>query len=177
MADDFQGLINALKKLAPKITMELSPKYASSAPDYRFKLRADLHERFQEPRLLDLNRRPELPSGFVSISHCRTLGGYALSKHPVGFDIEESSRVEWRFIERIWNPLDEKGPYPALHWCAKEAVFKAMGAQQPAVISEIGIQLWKPLTNGDYSFSFNGEEGVALTFSSWSLALFGSVSI
>jgi len=175
VADDFQGLIQALKKLAPKIVMELSPKYASNASDYRSKLRVALHERFQEARLLDLNIVPELPSGFVSISHCRTLGGYALSKYPVGFDIEESSRVEWRFLERMWNPKDEKGPTAALHWCAKEAVFKGLGAQQPAVISDIGIHAWKPQGAG-YTFECRGDTGVALEFAQWSVALFGSVS-
>lgn len=175
MAEDFQGLIKAIKTVAPSITMELSPKYASSAPEYRLKLRAALHERFQEARLLDLNLVPELPSGFVSISHCRTLGGYALSKYPVGFDIEETARVEWRFLERMWNPQDEKGPSAALHWCAKEAVYKGLGVHQPAVISDIGIQAWKPLGAG-YSFTHNGDTGVALEFLSWSIALFGSVS-
>jgi 4'-phosphopantetheinyl transferase superfamily len=173
VASDFQGLIRLLKKHAPQISVELSARYASEAPEYRAKLRAALHERFQEARLLDLNQIPELPNGFVSISHCRSLGGYALSKYPVGFDIEEAARVQWTFLERMWHPDDEKGPSAALHWCAKEAAFKSMGAQQPAVISQIGIHSWRPLADNVYSFEFQGDTGVATELTPWAAALFG----
>lgn len=171
MALDFSGLIQTLKKELPKITVELSPVFASNAPEFRNKLRASLYQRIQEPSLLDLTQIPRLQHGFVSISHCPTLGGYVLSKDPVGFDIEESSRVEWRFVERMWHPDDVKGPTPAAHWCAKESIFKALADQQPAVISQIAVNGWETKEENIFIFSSNSGEGVVIDFAPWTVAV------
>jgi len=171
MAHDFSGLIQALKKNLPKVTVEFSPLFGSDAPDFRSKLRTSLYQRIQEPRLLDLSQIPQLEHGFISISHCPSLGGYVLSKDPIGFDIEESSRVEWRFVERMWNPDDEKGPTPAAHWCAKESVFKVLADQQPAVISQIAVNHWETKEENIFLFRSTGGQGVVIDFSPWTVAV------
>jgi hypothetical protein len=171
VAGDFQGLIHTFKSEFSQISVDLSPKYASRAPDFRSLLRMSIYQKLQEPSLLDLTQIPRLPHGFVSISHCPSLGGYVLSKNPVGFDIEESSRVEWRFVDRMSHPDDEKGPTAAAQWCAKEAVFKLLADQQPPVLSQIAIYNWKSKDHNIYTFESNCGAGGVIDFAPWTTAV------
>jgi phosphopantetheinyl transferase (holo-ACP synthase) len=171
VAQDFSGLISLLKKKFPKLTFELLPQFASSAPDYRNKLRAHLYNRIQQTSLLNLDEIPRLQHGFVSISHCPTLGGYVLSKDPIGFDIEETTRVELRFVERMAHPDDTKGPTPAALWCAKEAAFKALADQQPQVIAQIAVNNWKTIDQTFFSCTTNAGEVFVIEHFPWTLAV------
>jgi phosphopantetheinyl transferase (holo-ACP synthase) len=171
MAHDVSGLIFILSTKLPKLTFELSPQFASNAPDFRSRLRAHLHNRLQQPQLLDLSQIPRLDHGFVSISHCPSLGGYVLSKDPIGFDIEETSRVEQRFVDRMSHPNDHSGPSPAALWCAKESAFKALADQQPSVIAQISVNNWKTVDQNFFSFKSSAGDGFILEHFPWTLAV------
>src|SRR5262249_26074220 len=94
-----------------------------------------------------------------------------LSKDPIGFDIEETTRVEWRFVERMAHPDDEKGPTPAALWCAKEAAFKALADHQPQVIAQIAVNNWQTIGQNISSFSSTAGSGLVIEYSPWTLAV------
>lgn len=112
----------------------LSHEWSSQNPQYREKIRQNLGSTFsslfsrQELALLsDLNHLPAPQKGFVSISHCQTLGGFCLSDLKVGFDVEERSRISKSIIGRVSSPAEvAECPEVEFLWVAKEAGFKAL---------------------------------------------------
>jgi len=65
----------------------------------------------------------------ISISHCNNLVSVAISKNPIGLDIEEISKksfkVQSKFVnDNQTNLTNEKS---TLIWCIKESVFKYHG--------------------------------------------------
>ncbi len=85
---------------------------------------------------------------YVSISHGRTWGGFATSQQPVGFDLEERSRVTEAVVRRVceddeYQALLRSGVQQAFHWCAKESAWKSLrGPKQPRVIGDLFLE-WK----------------------------------
>jgi len=95
----------------------------------------------------DLDHPPTHPDIAISISHCRALGGYAWTTQPglIGFDIEETSRINPKTAERISVPEEfSQAPSPAVLWVAKEAAFKALAAAaRSTAVSEMRIADWR----------------------------------
>lgn len=123
------------------------PAWGSKNENHRRLIRECLERQYRgqfahDP--LDLEVPPRLIRGSVSISHCETLGGYARSSHPVGFDIELITRVKEPIARRISASSDElvKAPSLAEYWCAKEAAYKMLRHyRQPQVIAEVEL-IW-----------------------------------
>lgn len=148
--------------------LELRPEWGSENPDHRRKIRDYLAQRFEAQAvhdLGDLSRLPELRDGFVSVSHCRGLGGFLVSPAWSGFDVELTDRVTPELAARIGD-MEEfaQAPDPAALWCAKESAFKALRfARPPKVIMDLKI-LWL----SDYLFALaNGEEFGAESGQGW----------
>ena len=114
---------------------------------------------------------------FSSISHTHTEGGFAVSKFPVGFDLEVTSRVTLELVTRI--SFDEEltqAPDFASLWCAKEAAFKALKHfKQPKVVSQIKINFDKnhqgrcPLFTIENEKDFGALGGIGATYSTSNL--------
>jgi hypothetical protein len=90
---------------------------------------------------------PAIDHHSVSISHCPKGGGFALAPHPfrVGYDLEVTSRLTTKIVERISFPEElSAAPDPANLFPAKEAVFKSLWKiGQPLTINQIRIVDWR----------------------------------
>lgn len=133
-----------MEHLAPMATV-YRPEWGSDHSQSRPRIREYLLHQFGpdcDGDILDLSRLPELRSGYLSISHCPGLGGFAFDPHWVGFDIEVTNRVTPELAARIGN-IEEfaAAPNPAALWCAKEAIFKALRwAKPPQVVMDLQLQ-------------------------------------
>lgn len=62
---------------------------------------------------------------YISISHTKGCYGFALSEHPIGFDIEPIHRtISKNALKYISNTLDTKEGM--VLWCIKEASYKLL---------------------------------------------------
>lgn len=87
---------------------------------------------------------------YHSISHTYNLGGFALSKNPLGLDLEVSDRVQPHIAQRVCATPEEydRAPNSSALWSAKEAAFKALRSfNQPQTISQIEIVDWHKTTS------------------------------
>lgn len=150
-----------------ELNLLISPKYCSLEKNYRLSIRnkiIDIHssELSSEDlfNLQNLNVPPRLKEKFVSISHCQTLGGFVVCSQPVGFDIEEISRIKPEVIQRISQELEvQSAPQLSYLWPAKEASFKALSLHRQhkqTVASDLRIQNWKEIkSNFGHFFSYD----------------------
>lgn len=151
-----------------EISLMLIDKFNSQEKNYRLAIRnkiIELHisELSSEDifNLQNLSAPPQLNEKFVSISHCQSLGGFIMSSQPVGFDIEEITRIKPDVIQRISQDVEIKSaPQLFYLWPAKEAAFKALSLHRkdkPTVASNLRIQSWKEIKSNFGSFySFDG---------------------
>ena len=136
------------------LQIHLHADYGSSNPSYRNLIRTHLAllEENASADILDLNKIPTLSHHSVSISHCASLGGFAVVNQPkqIGFDIEVFDRVSDAVAQRISTPEEcRAAPNSAALWVAKEATFKSLRSKhQPPVIADILIYDWAPLADG-----------------------------
>ena len=78
----------------------------------------------------DANGAPCLPGRAerISVSHCPGRVAVVLSEGPCAVDIESETRNFGRVIARYMTPcerrLSESALWPAVAWCAKEALYK-----------------------------------------------------
>ncbi len=129
--------------------INLKPEFSSSHPAYRGFINNSLMKDF------DFLPAERVTEG-VSISHCRDIGGYVWCQPsvPIGFDIEEASRIRHDVIERI-SSNDEHYPNDVLQWVAKEASFKAANIKFPIrVLSDVVVDGWQSLADDGHSFEF-----------------------
>jgi hypothetical protein len=166
-----------LGALRPDLEIYLSPELSSSRGDYRRVLRARLADALaltaqDRERLRDLSVVPRLSRGCVSISHCRSLGGWAYSSTAsrLGFDIEQMDRARPEVVVRQGRPEELKeAPHPAALWTAKEAAFKYLfGDGQPLTAKAIEIGEWSDAGSGILRFSARFEAEVFSGYS-WSV--------
>jgi phosphopantetheinyl transferase (holo-ACP synthase) len=135
------------------------PSWGSENADHRARIRTAIQQRInthwnevvlpmEVQAAGDLSKLPQFNKIFVSISHGQKLGGFAISKKPVGFDLELISRVEPVLVERVSLPDEVKfAPSPAHLWSAKEAAYKALvHFRQPKVLSDVLIGGWNENT-------------------------------
>jgi hypothetical protein len=128
----------------------------SGLADHRMKIRTALQQRLnthwnksvlapEMQSVADLQRVPQFKKLYTSISHAKDLGGFVISKRPVGFDLELRSRILPQIVARVSMPQEvELAPSIAHLWVAKEATYKAlMHYHQPTVLSDVLIGGWK----------------------------------
>lgn len=143
-----------------------SEKWGSKNKDHRHLLRKELFNFCESQKLkvlndfLDLNIRPQIENGTISISHCESLGGFIVSNHFVGLDIEDTSRLTDKLIDRISNKDEISNWNNILYsknaiWPAKESSFKLFSNYSAEckikTISEISLA---PLTDKKFSAQF-----------------------
>lgn len=154
-----------------KIRCQLSTDMGSSHAEYRTLIRKRLSSclqndaaHFDEVAILDLSRPPRIQQYAISISHTEDAGGFlyatAHTEQRLGFDIESLERVRPAIVKRVLSPgeaFDESRI--AQHWCAKEAVVKALAHSTGLLplITEIHIS-WLD----DSRFVANGAWGFAV---------------
>ncbi len=131
----------------------LSSDWSSEQKDHRKKIRAQLYKKTKNISFLNLETLPKLDNFFFSISHCKSLGGYAVYfKKKMGFDIEEKKRITPKVISRISTKKDRlffnKGNEEFL-WVIKEAAFKFI-SHKKIVMSEMQINTLSKTSEGSY---------------------------
>lgn len=134
------------------ITLYLSKDVTPATIGYREILRRQIFHTLQGLNLetplmeeiLDLSRPPQLPSSFVSISHCPLATGFVLSLSPVGLDVEQISRIRRPVIERIAEASEiALFKEPEFIFPIKEACWKAMASELGiTTVSQIKIKDW-----------------------------------
>ena len=131
----------------------LSSDWSSSVADHRKEIRLELYKKSRDAKVLDLNQVPQFDDFFVSISHCKSLGGYALNlKEPIGFDVEQRERISLKSIERI-SSEQERGladeDFQKLLWPIKEATFKRFQGEV-GLITEAEVKSVKSIAHQTY---------------------------
>lgn len=155
-----------------QLLLVLKPDWNSRNRDHRLNLRSGLKYELEKLRpnidfssVLNLEHRPEFPELSISISHCLSLGGFAIlqdSQKQIGLDLEVSSRVSSKHISRISRPSERErisSVEPVVIWTAKESAFKACaGIFQPSVVSAIHLKDIKRIDNNAYFFEAGPEK-------------------
>lgn len=142
--EDVEQLRKVLK--LPTLEFILRPTWGSLSSSHRQEIHSHLEKRKHEVHDICAS----------SISHCRSLGGFAFSafapdqKIQLGFDVEEDLRVTDEIARRICKSSEEFSVAPSAVslWTAKEAAFKVLkGPLQPRVVSEIELRDWNILSS------------------------------
>ncbi len=159
MADGFHRLIVEMRRHLPYLRAEGCKEWGASSTNFRTKIRtslaAALSEQGEVDNVQDLTQVPRPKNWSVSISHAGKFGGWLALRRPqtIGFDCEEPHRVRPELIARMATSHEiTEAPSAAALWCAKEATYKALEGKQPAVVSDIIILQWSPLSNDQYLF-------------------------
>ena len=163
MITQIQKLLPKFREIlnAPTLEICLAPEWGSTNRDSRLLLRRAIvnelgkHEPLSEIEseiLLRLEFVPQPPGASVSISHTQSFGGFAYTRAQapaLGFDIELTSRIRPKAVERVSEPGELQNAPGAPHvWVAKEAAFKSMrGAKQPAILSSLKTSAWRSVAN------------------------------
>lgn len=161
MADDLSQLMTRLQQLIPDLKGEFHTKFASDQVDHRRAIRHSLKTALapNDNSIEDLSKLPRPTGWSVSISHCRSFGGWIGIPQPrrIGLDFENYSRINNGLVERICQKWElQRAPDPAFLWCAKEAYYKALGRDQPVTVSQIYIDDWATAPDGKHIFRGDG---------------------
>lgn len=172
-------LILAKSALAPSevFHIDLRPEWGSENPNYRTEIRKGILEYLKAHHpdqvansVWDLEAPPMLKSLFVSISHTEGMGGFTLCSKTVGLDIENTSRITQKIIDRVSTEDELKAcPKFELLWPAKEAVFKS--TTEFYTISHIHLVNWSKSQNDTYAFNCLTAHGWAFNESNHSYAI------
>lgn len=155
MAQPLQRIIDSIQSFDSQLVCEVKTDFASSEPQYREKIRASLQARFGNRRLLDLKLRPSTDGWSISVSHCRSIGGWVAIPQPrrIGFDLELIDRIREEAVARVATPEEiQKAPHFSYLWCAKEAYYKALGHEQPGTFSQVSVTDWREHGSGQWRF-------------------------
>lgn len=166
------------------IHIAISNKWGSVCEYNRFNIRQNILEllnglkiKFDKRLLLDTSLRPIIKKCSISISHSRQLGGYILSldgETSVGFDIEQSSRITKKVVDRIDTSCNAsmKSKVPDLIWVAKEASFKAMSnAGKKTLLKNLFIKIGH-IKNNILYYEFNDVgQGVAFRYNGHAISI------
>jgi 4'-phosphopantetheinyl transferase EntD len=156
MADGFQQLIAHLRGRVPDALGEARAEWGvrRHGEGARRLIRADIIanlKSFDLPKadldqIENLKTPPRPANWSLSVSHTLDLGGWLATPRPlsVGFDIEDTRRLQSRLIERICTAEEvAAAPDPLLLWSAKEASYKCLETGQPQVITDLTLRSWK----------------------------------
>jgi phosphopantetheinyl transferase (holo-ACP synthase) len=161
------------------LEVHLRPVWGSQNPGFRENIHGDLKSLMAKA----------YPLSDSSISHSRTLGGFAFTQFDydqlcqLGFDLEETERVSHEVSRRICATQEEydKAPSDAALWSAKEACFKALkGENQPKTVSQIVLTSWTQIDSqfetvsvaNPKEFKFSKIFGVVLKKNVYTFAFF-----
>lgn len=103
-------------------------EWGSSVFDHRRLIREAVRELTGEDHS-DLEKLPVSAKYSISVSHSHTAGGFASVLQPlfIGFDIEETARIQAPVVARISSKEEiAAAPSAPALWSAKEAAFKAL---------------------------------------------------
>lgn len=141
---------------AAEVKVFTSPDWGGAHHGHRERIRSSLQQiltaeysqqvkESELQNLADLSKLPLFKNLYVSISHGPDLGGFAICKKPVGFDLELKERLQEKILRRVCSDKERtEAPSLAQLWAAKEAAFKALQTyQQAEVISELEIGRWQ----------------------------------
>lgn len=113
----------------------LSSKFSPSHLSYRQEIRKSLRNKIFQftgqdfSQISDLSKIPISSANYYSsISHCRKIGGFVLSsKIPIGFDVEEISRINKQHLysKIIFEEKEKKISLSDL-WTLKESAIKSL---------------------------------------------------
>jgi phosphopantetheinyl transferase (holo-ACP synthase) len=161
------------KSIDPKFRLILETDWNSKNSEHRHEIRKCLSTKFsshfsreQLALLNDLNWLPKSSDAFVSISHCRVFGGFAISKFKCGFDVEEIKRISSDILKRTSDPDELRStPKTEFLWVAKESGFKALSeAHSELVISDLICTDWQShYENQVFSFRLKSQKTLYLS--------------
>ena len=177
------GLLNLAMSIKAKILfiqtsvddnlrLILDTKWNSKTLSYRKDIRSFLETQYsfhfsrqQLAQLNDLNWLPEAKDGYISISHCKSLGGFVFSKFKIGFDVEDIDRISLDILKRtsLETELSEC-PRSEFLWVAKESGFKALSSSYPdTVMTDLICHNWQShFENQIFSFRLKSEKTLDL---------------
>ncbi len=103
---------------------------------------------------------------FISISHSRKSIAVAISKKPIGIDIEEIDRKQYSLHKRFTTPNEQlwiegsnnKQLISAIIWSAKEAIYKLANIEGLLFESEIEITPFNPTKESNFKANYRGIE-------------------
>jgi len=146
-------VVDSINLKTPLGEIFLSANWGSLVDGHRNEIRTELYKKTKDASFLDLQKVPKSEQFFVSISHSKSLGGYALHlKKEIGFDVEDTERIKPEIIKRISTGKDDKlfDQYTSKYlWVIKEAAFKLMqGACD--VMTEVEVQNFDKIGERSY---------------------------
>lgn len=155
----FADQIKVLFQIA-HLELRVESRFSSLNSDYRLRIRQDIIQNYsswlstaEKNEILNLNLLPVGGNLFFSISHNKSLGGYAVCDQKVGFDLEEIGRLSNETIHRICSSKEVTlCPNVKLLWSAKESSVKIF--KQDLLMSDIEILSW---TKQDVLFHFEAD--------------------
>ncbi len=142
---DFIKLHFKIKFLA----ISAESRFSSSVDQYRLHIRQDIVANYspllsssEKRKILNLDALPKVENLFFSISHNKSIGGYAACDQLIGFDVEEVSRLSLENIHRVCTPDEVKVcPDFKFLWSAKESAIKLFKIE--LVMSDIEVLSWQ----------------------------------
>jgi 4'-phosphopantetheinyl transferase superfamily len=144
------------------LALHVDARFSSSAPDARLQIRQDiisnyspLLSSFEKRAILNLDTLPVVENLFFSISHNKSIGGYAACDQKIGFDLEEISRITNETVARVCTAAEMAVcPDFKLLWSAKEALVKLAGAAKKMtyLMSDFQITEWEQVDGQLLSF-------------------------
>ncbi|MGZ3722184.1 MAG: 4'-phosphopantetheinyl transferase superfamily protein [Bdellovibrionales bacterium] len=188
MAQPFSRLISEFNKHAVATNLnalvhgQAAETWGARNHNSRTAIRESLKNSFSDwnsddyEALKSLSEPPRPFTRSVSISHTHDFGGWMAIARPaqIGWDVELKARIKDSIIERVCVPEElDLVPHKYLLWGAKEAYYKALEDEQPAVIQQLKIDEWKSLAPGLWSWRGLGPrngEGLVLDSEPWTLA-------
>lgn len=136
--------------LTPSLELHLSSEWSSNSPDHRKLLRAFIADHLclqgeARKEVCDLTYPPQTADKKISLAHSLHIGVVGFADVAIGVDIEQTSRVTEKIVERISSKEEMKAaPSVADLWVAKEAAFKALyNYEQPQIMSQVEIGAWQ----------------------------------
>lgn len=182
MAEPFSRLITALKKQIPGVAGECSGDWGAAVPNARKSVRnslmtADLGWNDDDIAAIgDLSQVPRPYEWSVSISHTHDMGGWLAVPRPaqIGWDVELKTRIKKSLVKRVCSPVEVgEAPSPLYLWSAKEAFYKALEDDQPAVVTQLTVTAWLAVTSELWSWQGLGPRngmGLLLDTGAWTMA-------
>lgn len=153
------------------LEIHLDSKFGSISGGHRENIRKHIVQTYspllstwEKKAILDLVSLPVGENLFFSISHTKSIGGYAASDQRIGFDVEEVSRLTLETVSRI-SSADEVKACPDFKflWSTKEALVKLAGASQKVTYLMYDFQLsdWQQIADQTWTFKATDKNNIA----------------
>lgn len=116
--------------------------------------------------IMNLDVRPRVNGWALSISHCPSLGGVALTRGSfgLGFDVEETARVSAAATARVASFSTEKSivehASPVAFWVAKESSIKAFSNLARIDLNYGVVEMTSLLADGAFTSRWKEHEAI-----------------